>query len=29
MHEQLTDRLMDFCSGRLNDDVTLMVVAAD
>jgi sigma-B regulation protein RsbU (phosphoserine phosphatase) len=29
MHEQLTERLMGFCGGQLNDDVTLMVVAAD
>jgi serine phosphatase RsbU (regulator of sigma subunit) len=29
MHAQLTERLMGFCGGQLNDDVTLMVIAAD
>jgi serine phosphatase RsbU (regulator of sigma subunit) len=29
MHAQLTERLMNFCDGRLNDDVTLMIVAAN
>jgi sigma-B regulation protein RsbU (phosphoserine phosphatase) len=29
MHARLTERLMGFSGGRLNDDVTLMVVAAD
>ena len=29
MHERLTERLMAFCGGCLNDDVTLMVIAAD
>jgi sigma-B regulation protein RsbU (phosphoserine phosphatase) len=29
MHEHLSDRLLGYCNGRLNDDVTLMVIAVD
>jgi serine phosphatase RsbU (regulator of sigma subunit) len=29
MHERLTERLLKYCDSRLDDDVTLMVVAAD